>query len=184
MGIEKTAAPVLLVAAICYCHNEEAEQAFQLMAANKSPIREKSEPFSFTHTNYYQNEMGDNLQKIFCAFSETIDPMQIVDFKLYTNELEKKFSHQGQRRINIDPGYLEAAKLILATTKNFSHRIYLGKGIYGDVQLFWRNGQFQFNPWTYPDYKEPANMEFFTHLRHLYMNKGADLCQSPTRHLA
>ncbi|HNY92028.1 MAG TPA: DUF4416 family protein, partial [bacterium] len=78
----------------------------------------------------------------------------------------------GRRRVNLDPGYSEAAKLVLATTKNFGHRIYLGQGIYGDVQLFWRKGRFQSNPWTYPDYLEAKSLEFFSALRQDYLKEG------------
>ncbi|MBN2356440.1 DUF4416 family protein [candidate division KSB1 bacterium] len=180
MGHPTLPAPVLLMTAICYHDPGEAEQIIKMLADKYGPCGDKSLPFSFNHTSYYASEMGQNLHKFFCAFTQTIDPMDIVDIKLFTNDLEWQFAEGDRRRVNIDPGYLEAPKLILATTKNFSHRIYLGKGIYGDVQLFWRHGRFQCNEWTYPDYREPQTIQFFTRMRNKYLQKGEHEWPPPT----
>lgn len=184
MGIPILPSPVLLITAVCYQHEIEVEQLLQTMAANYGAICRRSTPFAFTHTNYYRNEMGDALNKFFCAFEKLIEPTDIVDIKLFTNDLETQYSSAGKRRVNIDPGYLEAPKLILATTKNFSHRIYLGKGIYGDVQLYWRHSHFHCNEWTYPDYRQPQTLAFFTELRKHYLHKGEPLWPLPTGHQA
>jgi hypothetical protein len=148
------------------------KMACDRLAEQWGPISSRTDPFPFDHTTYYQAEMGVHLSKLFCAFSRLIDPQQLVEFKLATNRIEEETAVEGRRRINLDPGYLEAAKLVLATTKNFSHRIYLGQGIYGDVQLFWRDGRFQGNPWTYADYLESESLRFFTTLRQDYMKEG------------
>ena len=114
------------------------------------------------------------LEKIFslefyCYFKQHIGPMDIVLIKHQSNKIEEKYSSNGKRLVNIDPGYIETPKLILATTKNYSHRIYLGEGIYGDVQLIWRGGCYQANPWTYPDYLEKSSLDFFTQARNIYL---------------
>ncbi len=172
MGQVKNAAPVRLICAVC-CQDEEiGVQACERLVQLCGPIAARTESFPFIHTRYYQKEMGDSLCKFFCAFNRLIDPMEIVAIKLATNRIEEESAREGRRRVNLDPGYIEAAKLVLATTKNFGHRIYLGQGIYGDVQLFWRGGRFQPNPWTYPDYLETTALEFFSTLRQDCIKEG------------
>ncbi|RKY87620.1 phosphoribosylformylglycinamidine cyclo-ligase, partial [candidate division KSB1 bacterium] len=113
-------------------------------------------------------EMGKNLKKRFLSFTELIYPDEITSIKIKTNEIEKKFTEKGKRKVNIDPGYISESKLILATTKNYSHRIYLNNGIYGDLHLIFKNGRFNPQPWTYPDYKEKFNLSFFEKVREKY----------------
>ncbi|NIA31425.1 MAG: DUF4416 family protein, partial [Actinobacteria bacterium] len=102
------------------------------------------------------------------------DPMEIVSIKLKSNKIESFFSKDAKRSVNIDPGYIETPKLVLATTKNYGHRIYLGQGIYGDVQLYWRNGVFRTNPWTYPDYREMDTLNFLTKVRKKYLSQKGE----------
>lgn len=184
MGRIKLAAPVCLISAICFSDRAAAENALVLMTSQWGDLLARSDEYAFRYTQYYGQEMGEELYKFFIVFSRSIDPEKLVEIKLFTNEIEKRSSLAGHRRVNLDPGYLEAAKLVLATTKNFGHRIYLGRGIYGDVQLFWRHGQFQTNPWTYPDYQEPSALRFFTAVRESYLSKGEHVWPSPTSHLA
>ena len=172
MGIPRIAGPVQLICAVCYQDEEIRQQACDRLEQLWGPVAAQSAPYCFDHTAYYQKEMGERLFKFFIAFRNSIEPMQIITAKLTTNRIETELAQEGLRRVNLDPGYLEAAKLVLATTKNYSHRIYLGEGIYGDVQLFWRQGRFQSNPWTYSDYLESSNLEFFTMLRRTYLSEG------------
>ena len=173
MGTAKLARPVIPICALCYQDDALLTLTLQKLTAAWGDLIRRSPVFDFTHTVYYAAEMGGGLRKLYCAFSREIDPMQVVDMKLESNRIETESAQEGRRRINIDPGYLEAAKLVLATTKNYSHRIYLGQGIYGDVQLFWRGGRFQSNPWTYPDYQEAPSLAFFTELRQHYLHHGS-----------
>ncbi|OGC07407.1 hypothetical protein A2V82_06150 [candidate division KSB1 bacterium RBG_16_48_16] len=176
MGLAKTPPKVVLLCACCFNRQISLEKIAELLQGEFGPIDKKTDIFRFDHTEYYLDEMGQPLSKFFCTFSSPIDPADIVEIKLKTNAIEQRFSSHNKRHVNLDPGYLEAAKLVLATTKNFSHRIYLGKGIYGDVQLYWRHGKFQFNPWTYPDYKEPFAVDFFTLIRQEYLYKEHHRC--------
>ncbi len=132
------------------------------------PIADQTPVMEFQYTEYYQQEMGAPLLKLYYTFQKTIPPQDIVKAKLYTNQIEDRYGIDGKRQINLDPGYIELPKLVLATTKNFSHRIYLNKGIYGDIQLVWRGGAFQTNPWTYPDYKSTRVLGFFHTARQSY----------------
>jgi len=126
-------------------------------------------PFQFTR--YYEEEMGGGLQRRFLSFKRLIDPEKLPSIKVFTNKLEEKFllPKSKKRRINIDPGYLSLSKLVLASTKDFSHRIYLGKGIYGEVTLIYhRKEGFSPLPWTYPDYRTSLYQKFFFEVRKLY----------------
>ncbi len=171
MGDVRLVQKVLLIAAFCYNNETDMRQALQQMTSRYGAVKSAGNPFPFHHTRYYQDEMGENLNKFYCSFENLIDPMDIVNIKLTSNEIEKEFCSHSKRNVNIDPGYIEVPKLVLATTKNYGHRIYLGKGIYGDVQLVWRQGSFQANPWTYPDYMQPENLLFFINERNNYFQQ-------------
>lgn len=106
----------------------------------------------FDYTNYYEKEMGKILIRRMVSFDKLIGPESLPDVKRLTNQVEDQFSSEGQRKINIDPGYLSAAHLILATGKGYTHRPYLRDGIYADLTLIFTDGAFRTLPWTYPDY--------------------------------
>ncbi len=135
----------------------------------------ESEILNFTYTDYYNREMGSDLKRQFLSFKRLISPEMIPDIKIYTNDLESKFfSSNKKRSVNIDPGYLSLSKLVLATTKDHQHRIYLGKGIYAEVTLRYRNKTFCPWEWTYPDYCTKEYISIFNYLRDkLYKTKGS-----------
>ena len=125
-----------------------------------------SERISFVYTDYYQEEMGSGLERQFLAFAQRIKPEQLTAIKLRTNRLEQRwFSANAKRQVNIDPGYLTPAKLVLATTKDHQHRLYLGRGIYAEVTLRYRHHTFTHWDWTYPDYRTPEYIAIFNALR-------------------
>jgi len=126
-----------------------------------------SEIFPFDFTHYYDEEMGDGLLRRFVSFERRIDPGALADIKRTTNELEAQFAQEASspaRPINLDPGYLAPSKLILASMKDFSHRIYLRAGVYAEVTLLYRDG-WQALPWTFPDYASGRYDEFLTAAR-------------------
>ena len=171
MGQIREPENVCLICAITFKKVDELEKAIDFLTEKYGNIMLKSPVYNFDHTNYYQQEMGSGLEKVFLAFNKLIHPKDLPEIKLYTNEIEQQFLTDGKRQINLDPGYVEAPKLVLATTKNYEHRIYLDKNIYGDVQLRLRKDGIQTNPWTYPDYKEKIVLEFFEKVKSLYMKK-------------
>jgi hypothetical protein len=130
-----------------------------------------SDAFDFTETNYYAAEMGGDLKKQFWAFAAPIDPGRLAAIKLATNLWEAEYAglglHAEPRPLNLDPGYLTLAKLVLASTKDHAHRIYLADGIYAEVTLSFRSGAWQPFEWTYPDYRRPDFHEFFSLCREL-----------------
>ena len=150
------------------------------MAGNRlekkfGPIELKSPTLPFNYTDYYEKEMGEDVKRQFLSFRKLIDPGALADIKLFTNKLEEscrdRSASGGYRPINLDPGYLASSKLVLAGTKDYSHRIYLKKGIYAEVTLMYTRGAFEPLPWTYPDYRSKEYLDFFTETRTLYMKK-------------
>ncbi|MBN1849992.1 MAG: DUF4416 family protein [Deltaproteobacteria bacterium] len=134
----------------------------------------------FDRTQYYAKEMGWPLHRKFTTFQKLISPEAIVDIKLATNELEKKYSQEGRRQINIDPGYISLERLVLATGKNYTHRIYLSKGIYADLTLVFNKGGFKPLDWTYRDYGDPQFIHCLNVLREKYKRqlRGLESIQS------
>jgi hypothetical protein len=130
-----------------------------------------SPPFFFDRTRYYEKEMGWPLHRRFLSFKNLIRPETIVDIKLQTNELEKRYVQEGKRRVNIDPGYIALERLVLATGKNYTHRIYLSKGIYADLTLVFHQGSFQTLAWTYRDYADLVVIGTFNEIRERYKNQ-------------
>lgn len=116
-------------------------------------------------TDYYKKEMGGDLKRFFIFFKKIIDPSTLSDIKLKTNEMEERFSVNGRRRINIDPGYITPSKVVLASTKNYCHRIYLGKGIYAEVTLYYKANTFTPHIFTYRDYAAPETISIFNAAR-------------------
>ena len=156
-----------------------AEAAFELERLY-GPIDLRSEWIPFTFSDYYRAEMGECLMRQFVSFAEGIDAGRLGEIKLATNALEERFAadREGRpvRRVNLDPGYVTPAKLVLATTKDFAHRIYLGQGIFAEVTLnFTRQGCTFFN-WTYPDYRTEPYTRFLREVRRMLL---ASAVQSP-----
>jgi hypothetical protein len=132
----------------------------------------KSEVFNFDFTDYYKREMGLNILRKFLCFKKLIDPEEIPSIKIWTNKLEDEFKQNNKfkviRPINLDPGYLTHCNLILASTKDYYHRIHLQDGIYAEVTLFYQHEVFKNLPWTYPDFQTEEYKNFFLRARELY----------------
>ena len=122
----------------------------------------------FTHTEYYKGEMGEGLKRKFISFEKLRSLKNIYVLKLITNKLECHALEDGCRRINVDPGYLDLAKLVLFSTKDYIHRIYLDKGIYAEATLYYKDKSYKPWPWTYPDYATSAYIDIFNSIRERY----------------
>ncbi|HUT92715.1 MAG TPA: DUF4416 family protein [Thermoguttaceae bacterium] len=133
------------------------------------PVALESPAFAFDQTEYYEPTMGPGLRKVFYAFGEPIDPARLVDLKLQTNAWEREYAglgrHEEPRPLNLDPGYVALGKLVLASTKDFCHRIYLERGIYAEVTLFYRHGRWEHHPRTFADYRRGDYQAFFSECR-------------------
>jgi len=125
--------------------------------------------FPFDFTMYYEKEMGFPLFRRIFVFKSLIQQDALADIKLKTNAIETRYSADGMRQVNIDPGFLLMERLVLATGKNFAHRIYIGKCIYADLTLIYQKNGYQPLPWTYPDYAHGSIRHFLTLVRNKYM---------------
>lgn len=130
-----------------------------------------SPAIDFIFTSYYNKEMGQDLKRQWISFETLLTPDNLADMKVETNNIEDSFAKDKNRIVNIDPGYICPANVILASTKDFSHRIYLSKGIYAEVTTIYRKEGFTKLPWTYPDYLCPTATEFILQARKCLLNK-------------
>lgn len=144
---------------------------YESLESRFGPIELKSRMMDFDYTRYYEPEMGAVLSRQFLAFERLAPPEELPGIKTITNDLEHRMALEGKRRVNLDPGYLTGARLVLASTKDHAHRLYLARGIYGEITLLYRHGVFEALPWTYPDYRSQAYHEFFREMRRLYLEK-------------
>jgi hypothetical protein len=160
--------PVKLIIGFITADLEVMKQAEALLEKHFGQIDYASNILDFDKTDYYQEEMGPDLKRKFFSFQKLIQPETLPEIKLYTNKIEEQFSAtDGRRKINIDPGYITAAKLVLATTKDYQHRLYLGEGIFGEVTLRFKDGSFRSWEWTYPDYKTEQYIAVFNQIRNI-----------------
>jgi hypothetical protein len=168
MGTEHDPAPVKLVISLLTGEVELLAEAKAALCGRFGPLEAESELFPFAHTDYYAAEFGPDLVRQIVTFERLIDPAELPAVKRATNELERTFTEGERRQINLDPGYVALGKLVLATTKDHAHRIYLGQGIYGEVTLAYQRGRFRPWPWTYPDYAGDEYCAFFDRVRERY----------------
>ncbi|MEX2317956.1 MAG: DUF4416 family protein [Pirellulales bacterium] len=169
MGQIESAAPVLLLIAACSRHEAALAASRDRAVERFGIIALTSEAFDFTETDYYTATMGTGLKKQFFALEKPIHPAALADIKLQTNQWEAEYAalgcHAESRPLNLDPGYITPAKLVLASTKDHAHRIYLRRGIYAEITLSFRAGRWQPHEWTYPDYRRADYQLFFTSCR-------------------
>jgi len=165
LSTPKEAKKVKLVSSLFSPDEELIEKVIKQMEGYFDPVDWVSEKLVFNRTRYYEKEMGWPLYRRFISFSRLISPDEIVDIKLITNTIENEYLVDKRRKINIDPGYISLERLVLATGKNYIHRIYLKKGIYADLTLIFYAGTFKPLTWTYPDYAEEKVIGYFNMLR-------------------
>jgi len=168
VGEAKKHPPVKLVVGMISGRKPLFDAAQRELMAQFGPLDYESALMPWELTDYYSRELGENLGRKFLGFERLIDPERLAEIKLFTNQLEGQFSEGGARRINLDPGYLDSTKLVLATTKNRDHRIYIGQGVFAEVTLHFRGKSFQASEWTYPDYATPEYIAIFNQIRALY----------------
>lgn len=168
MGTARQPQPVKLIASLFAGRQVLLEVARARLEEAFGPVDYQSELLPFDHTDYYTPEFGPGLVRVILAFERLVGPGNLAAIKRQTNALEAEWLVEGRRRVNIDPGYVSLSKLVLATTKNHAHRIYLADGIYGEVTLHYRDGAFRGFPWTYPDYASSHYCALFAEIRDLY----------------
>ncbi len=155
----------LLVASVFSAFSQALDEARTALIGHLGPPGPVLGPFPFTETGYYRATMGDPLQRCLMSFERPAALDALPELKRWTNDLEARFPGRPEfpvpRPVNIDPGYVTLGKLVLASTKDHAHRLYLGEGIYGEVTLWYRNGRWETWPWTYPDYASERFRSYF-----------------------
>ena len=169
MSKPRPAEAVKLLMSIIYADDAVLKLPLEILSDHYGDIDFISEQMPFHYTAYYAEEMSSSLVRRFIFFDTLIPPESLPDVKIFTNDIETKFSVDGNRRVNIDPGYISKAHLILATGKGYTHRPYLRDGIYADLTLIYRDKAFQTLPWTYPDYAEKTLTDMFISIRSKYL---------------
>jgi hypothetical protein len=164
--------PVKLVVSVFSSEPDLVTAIIEELEKSFGKIDLLSEPIDFNLTDYYEDEFGKGLIRRIASFENLIDPSELAEIKLKTNALEDRYlGSDGKRRVNIDPGYLTLERLVLASCKNFTHRIHLAKGVYGDLTLIYRGGEYRPLEWTYPDYCGGHIRGLFKKIRTRYAEK-------------
>lgn len=162
-----TPPPALLLCAFLYGDPVVRQEALESLSTSFGPTGGVAEPYPFTYTRYYREEMGDGLEKQIVSFLLPVHPGLLPRLKLASGRTEDAMRDPstGRRRVNLDPGYLTPSALVLASTKGAPHRIYLGLGIYGETTLVYDRGEYRPLPWTYPDFRQEGVIRFLGEAR-------------------
>ncbi|MFH1240904.1 MAG: DUF4416 family protein [Pseudomonadota bacterium] len=163
--------PVKIISSLFSPERECIDKVISQLSGVYGPLDWLSPELFFDRTKYYAREMGWPLYRRFISFERVLPPDRLTEIKLKTNQIEGQYLHDGNRMINIDPGYISPERLILATGKNYVHRVYLSKGIYADLTLIFKKGAFKPLVWTYPDYADPEIIGYFNGIRERYMEQ-------------
>ncbi|MBU0994522.1 MAG: DUF4416 family protein [Proteobacteria bacterium] len=168
MSIPTAPKPAKLVIGVYTKEKDLVKSLADIFSREYGDIDLVSQWIPFDFTTYYEHEMGSPLYRRVFSFKRLIEQEALSDIKVFTNSIEQTFMDNGKRQVNIDPGYMLYARFVLATGKDFSHRIYIGKGIYADLTLIFQKGSFKTLPWTYPDYADSAMQTFLYKVRDKY----------------
>jgi hypothetical protein len=169
MAAPREPEPVKLFVGMLSAFPETFEAVAAPLAEAFGPVDLRSDVWPHEFTDYYEGEMGGPLKRAFVAFEQLIDPGTLAEVKLRTNEIERDLAGRGRwpvaRPVNLDPGYVTPAKLVLASCKDYTHRVYLGRGVYAEPTLAYAKGRWRDYEWTYPDYRAAEYHAFFDRLR-------------------
>ncbi len=162
----------VIIIAFMYKDSKIYKQVCDEFIETLGAIEKEAEPFDFSHSSYYESEMGTGLKKSLVAFSTLQKRDKLVDIKHIANDIEKKYSEDDRRQINIDPAILTLENFVLATNKNFTHRIYLKDNIFADLTLVYKKKK-GYSPleWTYLDYKSDYVVSFLNEVRSLFFER-------------
>ena len=162
-----------MIIGVIYHEKEILDQAMKILTDKFGPTDGMCEEFSFSKefSEYYDGEIGGEGFRRIYSFKEPVSPDMQAKIKIFTNEIEAKFSIDGNRKINLDPGFINHGRLMLATTKKAGFRIPLSDGIYTELTLFYARGEWHKLPWTYRDYQSERVQRFITEVRSRYLSE-------------
>ena len=171
--------PVKLIVGILASDEVSLAAAHMPLIETYGPADLISEIYPFDMTEYYVDEAGPNMLRQFLAFEHLIDPGHLATIKHQTNRMEQVLAKQLNtpypRPVNLDPGFIEPSKLVLASTKNFAHRIYIGDHMYAEVTMTYNRGKWESFPFTFPDYKSGRYNEFLSRVRQCVVTQQREL---------
>ncbi len=173
MGLAQNFEKEKLIIGFIYNTEENFQKALKIMTEKFGEVDFETEEFSFTEefSSYYDEELGGEAKRRILSFERLVDPAMQADIKTFTNSVEAEFSIDGNRKVNLDPGFLSHGRLLLATTKKTGFRIPLKDGIYTELTLFYARGAWQKLPWTYRDYQSERVQAFLTTVRRRYLEQ-------------
>lgn len=163
-------APVKIIFSVIFARGADTDFLKQILIENFGQLDFESQIINFDKTGYYTEEMGAELFRKIYSKKEVVKREQIIDIKIKANDIEEQTSVNNKRVFNIDPGYLATEHFVLSTAKGYAHRPYLGKGVYADLTLIYRDKNFSELEWTYPDYKSSELQNILKEIRVNYIN--------------
>ncbi len=167
----RSPSPGTLLFGFIFTDTPTMRRALEGLVGRYGPVALESPARPFCETNYYNAEMGQGLKRKFLTFKRLVPQDSLVDVKLASRDMETALSEGGRRRINIDPGILTLERLVLASSKDFAHRVYLGRGVFADLTLIFQGGHFRCLPWTYPDYSRDDALLFWERARAIHLSR-------------
>jgi hypothetical protein len=168
MAVTKAPLPAKLIVAVLYSDEDKLFRARERLIQQFGSIDFISQKFPFEVTNYYVSEMGSPIFRLFYAFEQLISPGNLASIKLTTNAIEDELAVKGQRRVNLDSGYLDTDKFVLASAKYNGQKVYLADGIWADLTLHYEKGHFSAYPWSFPDFRSGEYEKTFLRIREIY----------------
>ncbi len=174
MAEAKAFSPVKYICGIIFARPEILAKAEERLVGRLGAVDLRSPAFDFRLTDYYEKEMGEGLKRIFLSFEEPGEPERLSDIKLLTNSWEDEIraaAGESRRVVNIDPGFITASALFMATTKDFAHRVPLRDGIYAHLELLFTKSGIKYLDWTYPDFRQEEYAAFFMGIRRIFLSR-------------
>ncbi len=171
MGALENQKSVKLVVSLIFKDQRHQKYAETMLKKTFGPIEDITRTLPFDFTDYYQDEFGEPLTRKLICFERLVSKENIAKVKLFSNKLEDRTCLGKDRTVNIDPGYVTEAKLVLLTTKDYTHRVYVGRRIFAESTLFFQEGSFRSWPWTYPDYASSEIISYFNNVRERYVDQ-------------
>jgi len=178
MGKVESPEPVKLICGLLAGDSGWLVRAKDLLSSRYGLIDHESVCIPFDFTSYYQKELGPEIIRQYITLEKLIDPGDLASIKVTTNRMEEELSEDGVRKVNLDPGYLDLSKMVLATTKDATYRVYLAAGISGQSTYYFEKGTYRPWQWTYADYRTDNAIDFFNRVREDYKRQWRQLVNS------
>jgi len=161
------ARPAVLMVSVLYGSEAILEESVRRLEEPFGPVALRSDPYAFDMSDYYRPEMGDGLRRVWLAFAQPVRPERLADWKLECASIEEDMSDDGRRRANLDPGYLDFGKLVLASFKEAPDKIYMGRGVWAHTCLRYGHGRFTAPDHSFPDFRDGRFDAFMRRARRL-----------------